>query len=525
LATRLIAILGLAALTIGPVSGQEVPRSAISWIPLDRAQGVEGTADTPPGGTVQRSTITSEPLIGTRRDAVGLVPARSLGLPPDIWGISSALRISRMLNDLDETGVPATRGLLHRLMLVEAIPPRGSGRRAIVLNARIDTLMRMGAVDEAEALSQRAGPPDARLFARLFDIALLTGRADAACKMLAADATLSDDLSTRVFCAARSGKWDTAAMTLGLGEALGAIEPLRADHLRMFLDPDLFDEDTDLALPEPMTALDFALREAAGQSRPRADLPPAFLYRDIHGRAPVRDRALAAERLSREGDFPYPILFAAYRARTPAASGSVWDRMAHVQTLDATLGQGEATEGVLPALRYTYAAMAEVDLIVPLALEYGPALARLTPPPDGDQTVATLLTLAGQIDAARQWLPQLAPYPHQVALLIAGGSDAFESLPPAPALPTDADRLATAALEAFAVPMEGTSLDPQEARLEDWLRINRNGEAILTALGMLGAGIEVDAGDLRIALRTLRALGLEEDARRIAVQTILLSQP
>ncbi|MBB5516194.1 hypothetical protein FHS89_002220 [Rubricella aquisinus] len=522
MAPRLTAILGLVAVIAGPASGQEVPRSAISWIPLERDANA---AEAPTGPTVQRSTITSEPLIGTRRDAVGLVPARALGLPPDIWGISSALRISRMLDELNENGVPATRGLLHRLLLVEAIPPRGSGRRAIVLNARIDALMRMGAVDEAEALGQRAGPPDDRLFERLFDIALLTGRADAACKMLAADATLSDDLSTRVFCAARSGQWDTAAMTLGLGEALGAIAPLRADHLRMFLDPDLFEDDTDLDLPEPMTALDFALREAAGQSRPRADLPPAFLYRDIHGRAPVRDRALAAERLSREGDFPYPILFAAYRARTPAASGSVWDRMAHVQTLDAVLGQGEATEDILPALRYAYDALAEVDLTMPLALEYGAALSRLIPPAEGDLTVAKVLMLAAQPAPARDWLPDEAPYPHHVALLIAEGSDAYDTLPPAPALPGDADRLATAALEAFALPMEGQSLDPQEARLEDLLRINRNGEAVLSALDLLGAGVEVDPGDLRAALRTLRGLGLEEDARRIAVQTILLRLP
>lgn len=518
--SRSLGALALIANMMGAsASAQEVPRSAISWLSVStQTSGAE-----PASATVPRSGITSEPLIGTRRDAVGLMPAQRAGLSADIWGISSALRVSTMINGIRHSGVPATRALLHRILLVEAIPPRGSGRKAIVLNARIDALMAMGAVDEAEALALRAGPPDARLFQRVFEIALLTDRSDAACKMLTSDPELSNDLSTRVFCAARSGQWDTAAMTLAIGEALGAIDPLRADHLRIFLDPEIFDEDADLPLPLPMSALDFVLREAAGLSRARAELPPAYLYRDIHGRAPVRDRMLAAERLSREGDFPYPILFAAYRARTPAASGGVWDRMAHVQTLDAALGISTEAEDILRPLELAKTALSDIGLAVPLALEYGASLARIDPRPEGALVMAETLLLANRPMAAAPWMPEGASYPHQIALALSQAETDLTTLPTAPATPDDAARIATAALEAFALPLEDRAVDPGEARMEDLLAVNRKGEVMLHAIQLLDTGAEVDPGDLRTALRALRAIGLEQDARQIAVQTILLA--
>ena len=50
----------------------------------------------------------------------------------------------------------------------------------------------------------------------------------------------------------------------------------------------------------------------------------------------------------------------------------------------------------------------------------------------------------------------------------------------------------------------------------------RLGEGILTLLDMLHDGSNGDANTLRDALATLRALGLEDTARRAALQTLLL---
>ena len=50
-------------------------------------------------------------------------------------------------------------------------------------------------------------------------------------------------------------------------------------------------------MPEPLTALDFLMREAVGLPRPPGPLPLAFLHMDLDEHVPMRTRAEAAERL------------------------------------------------------------------------------------------------------------------------------------------------------------------------------------------------------------------------------------
>jgi hypothetical protein len=63
--------------------------------------------------------------------------------------------------------------------------------------------------------------------------------------------------------------------------------------------------------------------------------------------------------------------------------------------------------------------------------------------------------------------------------------------------------------------------DEREARLAAVLDEGRQGEAILTALGLLEDGEETDPVSLRAALFTLRRSGQEDAAREIALQTLI----
>jgi hypothetical protein len=55
-------------------------------------------------------------------------------------------------------------------------------------------------------------------------------------------------------------------------------------------------------------------------------------------------------------------------------------------------------------------------------------------------------------------------------------------------------------------------------------RDNRLGEVILQVLAMLQKGAQGDTTAMRDALATLRALGLEDTARRAALQSLLLER-
>ncbi len=64
---------------------------------------------------------------------------------------------------------------------------------------------------------------DAEVFRRRFDAALLLGTEDQACRTLLNTPELAPTYPTRIFCLAREGDWDTAAVTLETARALGVI--------------------------------------------------------------------------------------------------------------------------------------------------------------------------------------------------------------------------------------------------------------------------------------------------------------
>ncbi len=477
----------------------ELPRSAIDWLRLPRAAVEDETAETVPVRPPR--TVETQPLPTLEPDALGLLPSRATGFPTDLWGPSTAPRIVRRIEAIRATGVPAARTLYHRILLAQARPPRGT--RGRVLTARVEALVQMGALEAAEAMLSRAPRPDATTARLALDLGALTNRGDEACALIGQIPEFAPDLSWRVWCAARDGRWVDAALTLETGRVLGAIDPVRADHLSWFLDPEFFDISQELPLPVPMTALDFTLREAIGLPRPSGDLPLAWLYADLEGLRTHRARIAAAEALVRRGDLPPPVLFAAYRKERPAASGGIWGRAGAVRDLDTALVEDD---GILAAVHAADAALAPLGLRAALAREYGAHLAE-TASEAPDPVAAAWLLLDRRAEAARAWLPPAPEPAARVALALIEPGSAPLALP----VPrSDQESRAVAIHDAMLGPAVPVPLIEQ----------GRIGEALLIALATLDAGTEIEAQDLGAALSTLRAAGQLNIARRIALETL-----
>jgi hypothetical protein len=498
--------LGLcAALAAVPVLAAE-PRSAIPWL----SESIElGTVPAPPKrpqpGISDEITVT--PLGAVSRDGVGLLAPEVTGFARALWGPDPAPRVRGLIAAHPGQGVPEARALFRRLLLAEADPPPGAAGGSAVLVARIDRLLEIGALAEAGQLIALAGPDTPELFRRWFDVGLLLDEAAEPCAALRQNPSLSPTLPARVFCLARGGDWNAAEITLTLGEQVGSIAPAQQPLLARFLDPELFEGEPEPPAPDPLTPLDFLMREAVGLPRPPGPLPLAFLHHDLGEHVPMRSRADAAERLVLSGALPPAALLAAYRAGEPAASGGVWDRARAVQALDAALEAGAAG----PALLAADAALAPRGLRVALAQGYAPALAELDPralEPAARATLFELMLLAGEIKAARA-----AARPadaRAAALLAVAGAGA----PPAG---IDDARL-QAALAGLG---DDSPADDREAALAALLAGGRQGAALLGALALLEPGEAVDPPALRAALLTLRLAGQEESAREIALQTLL----
>ena len=502
-----------ALLVLALPAAAEAPRSAIPWL----SESIEiGHTPPPPSRPEARTpsaddTITVTPLGAVSRDGVGLLPPEATGFSPALWGQEDAARVAAMIDAQPEPGVPAAKALFRRLLLAETDAPRGGGAAAQVLVARVDRLLAVGALAEARALIDRAGPETPELFRRWFDIGILLDDAAEPCAALRQNPSLSPTLPARVFCLARGGDWNAAEITLTLGQQVGSIDDAQQALLARFLDPVLFEEEPEPTMPEPLTALDFLMREAVGLPRPAGALPLAFLHMDIDEHAPMRMRAEAAERLVVAGALAPPALLAAYRTGEPAASGGIWDRAQAVQRLDAALAAGAGAD-VGPALVAADAALAPRGLRVALAQGYGVALAALDPEPldpAARRTLAELLLLADEAEAARR---AASPEDTALAALLAIAGAGAE--PPAPG-----DDRAGAALAGLAAT---AAADGREAELAATVAEGRQGEAILGALALVRAGTVVDPPALRAALLTLRLAGQEAAARAIALETLLV---
>lgn len=510
---RTLACLALALLAPPALAQQDAPLSAIDWLSqsVQAAPALSGITmprviDEPPVATdASSSAITVTTLDRPSPDGTGLLAPPITGLPRGLWAGSDPATLVTLLRAERSDTLPAIRDLLVTLLLAEADPPVPSDGSLFL--ARVDRLLDIGAIEPAQALLEAADRSAPEVFRRWFDVSLLTGTEDAACAMIRTRPALASTYPARIFCLARNGDWQAAALTLSSARALSAIPPEDEALMARFLDPDLFEGAPPLPPPSRPSPLVFRLREAIGESLPTAGLPRAFAHADLRPTVAWRYRIEAAERLVRSGAIPGTVLLAAYTEQTPAASGGVWDRARAIQALDAAVTAGDAAR-VAAALPPAWAAMQSIGAEVPFAHLYAEPLAALDLPPAA---------------AALAW---------RMALLSPGAATAARTHPPAD--PDEALLLAIARGDLAGVSAD----DPRAAAviagftgaavtepLASLIRDARTGEAILRTIATTDQGLAGDAAALSEALAALRLLGLDATARSAALQYLILEQP
>ncbi len=450
--------------------------------------------------------ISVTPLGRPLPDAVGILPASVTGLAADLWGPADPVDVARQIRGVSTNLPPALLDLLYTLLLAELNPPEGGagGSGSDIFLARVDKLLELGALEQADALLARAGPENPEIFRRWFDVSLLLGTENQICEVLRATPDLSPTFTARVFCLARGGDWKAAVLTLGTGRALGFISARDDALLARFLDPDLFEGAPPLPQPAHPSPLVFRLFEAIGQPIPTSGLPLAFAQADLRANIGWKARIIAGERLARTGAVTGNQLLGLYTEQRAAASGGVWDRVMAVQALDHAIKARDAA-AISSAVQEFWRQIKAVEVEVPMAKIFGPALGQV-PLEGGAQTIALELALLSDEYATvstAQPMPDLA-----VALAVARGR--VKGLNGA----TPREQAVLAGFRADGVPAG-------LARLVDQGRI---GEAVLQAMALFDIGATGNLAKLTEALALLRALGLEDAARRAALEFLLLER-
>lgn len=491
------------------------PLSAIDWL----SQSVETAAIAVPppapnpaeppvadDATVPAVTVTA--LDGPSPDAVGLLSPDVTGLPRSLWSASPEAVLTALVAAERVESLPALQDLMVTLMLAEADPPLGAGAGGAMFIARIDTLLDLGALEPAQAMLETADLDNPEVFRRWFDVSLLTGSEHRACRMMAARPRIAPTYPARVFCLAREADWTGAALTLATGRALGDITPEEDALLSRFLDPDLFEGAPPLPAPSRPSPLVFRMHEAIGEALTTAGLPRAFAHADLRPTAAWRAQLEAAERLARSGAISENRLLGIFTARTPAASGGIWDRAAAIQRLDRALGDGDiaAVAATLPA---AHDAMQEAHTEAAFARLYARPLMALDLPPSARALAFQIALLSPYYEAAA--LSHQATTPRERFLHgIARGTVAGVTV-------QDAREAAVqAAFDSAAVVPEPMATQ---------IAADQLGEALLRAISAFHQGLSGDPRAVSDALTTLRAVGMEDVARRAALQYLILERP
>ncbi|PTE15080.1 hypothetical protein [Pseudogemmobacter blasticus] len=521
--TRFVAATGLAtalyAITTAALAAGDDPLSAIDWLSQSVTTQVSAVqpSGTPP--TVARPgeppvsangalpvDVATTALDAPSPDGVGLIAPAVSGLPRNLWGAGRTDEIAQAIIRDRMSSLPALRQLFLTMLLAEATPPADSEGKGRLLQARVDKLMQIGALEQAAALIEISGAETPDLFRRAFDVALLTGNEDRACAKMQESPGLAPTIQARVFCLARDGQWDAAALTLQTAAALKQISSAGAELLARFLDPDLFDGELMPPPPNPVTPLDWKIYSAIGESLPTASLPVAFSYAEIGQEAGWKAQIEAAERLTRAGTIAPNVILGLYTDRDPAASGGVWDRVAAFQDFDAAM-QSRDPQRVAQTLPVVWARMQEVELEVPFAMLYGRDLTAI--PLTGEAaTIAFRVELLSPVAETAAAARETTDTTERFLIALTRGDLKGVTAP---------DSMGRAIAPAFLNPMPST----ETRALVDG---NRTGEAILLAIEEIARGVEGDLASVTRGLSLLRSVGLEGVARRTALELMILER-
>ncbi len=494
----LLPVLGQAA--VAENVGQ--PLSAIDWLSNSVETAPPQLREPPIAEAVATPDISVTSLDQPTLDELGLLPPATTGLPSTLWSASAPETLASLVSALPVETLPALQSLTRMLLLAEAEPPLGAGSEARLFYARVDKLLDIGALDPAQALIGGVDSPTRRTFRRSFDIDLLLGQEDHTCQILSGRPDLAPTVPARIFCRARSGDWAAAALTLNTAIALGDLSPAEQDLLLHFLDPSHSEEAGPLPRPPRPSPLTFRIYEAVGDQLDTADLPRAFANADLRSVSGWRSQLLAAERLVGAGAMDPNTFFAVYGDRRPAASGGVWDRVAPIQSLDRAIAAGD-DDAIGRALLPAWTGMRQIHAEAAFAARYADALLAA----DLDGAEAALALRVGLLsDRYEEHALTVTPSNPETALLLAVATG-------------KSARATTPAEQAVAAAFGGARTSPS---FQADLDASKLGEVILKAIELFHDSRDGDPSGITDALALLRQAGLEDSARRAALQYLIL---
>jgi len=536
----------------------------VPLLPVPAPPPAGAPAPPPPGAPASAEGIRAAPLAPADPAWIGTLGAADNALPRDLWTDAPRPLVAAALPLLRPTTSPGLQDLVRRLLLSDAAAPAGPDTpgQPSLLALRVDRLLVLGRLDAVQLIDLLPQANTSEQIDRAsVELRMAASDADGACRLVQQRANRYGNPwwdRAIIACQALNGAYDEATIGLSaIRERKIAADPA-FDALietiggrRQKLDK----------LPDP-TPLRLALLAAAKLPLPPETLaaagPAALAAYASSDKAPILPRLAAAEKAEAFGALPpgaLTLLYGSVEAKpeeraAAVASGRLPDDPRARAILYGVARANGAGAGRIAALTPLLADARKRGAYVTMARLVAPLIAELEPSPDwrgfaGD--AARVLLAAGDFEHALAWVevsgaPELrvlaalahparedtpAPLAEAVAALrqrdptsAPHQADLLTALLPALGEPATAVELAPLLrpLHEGMVPPAALWQEQQEASAQ-----NRVGETVLLSLVMAMPGDQLSPEPLVLAqiVAGLKAVGLEADARAIAVEAAL----
>ena len=505
--------------------GQELlalPEEPITVEPLARTRPTSFADD-----------IGATTLAAPSQDAIGLAASRSLGLGPAMWGDTSGDQALVRVRAVEPSRYASVNKLVRRALIASAPPPQEVEG---LLAARAEALMRFGAAEEAASLATSVGSEsDPRLAKVAASAALVVGRDEQLCNADAiqreADPRFWD--TVRAYCLATSED-PLAGAAIGAISELGSLEADDILLLESMLDETLAELVT-LPSAEQLDAPRIAMLRRLGRASSIVEFAPLPMIAGLFSleSTGARGALVAAEKLEAAGAIETETLRSLYISLADELDDST-ELGVRARLTQAAFDDPDADaigEALLSA-----SSSQQIGGFAQLARILAPAAAKL---PDSaargrgatGYAIRDALLIGGFADEAAQWTEMQAltspieTADAQALLAIADpnwdGSwqrSWGDTLRERAGNGDEHARRVLGALAGFSIaPRPRIDNEP----LLETAEAGRIAETVLALAPFVAGEPSISARRLDIVIRSLRASGLTDDARLIALEAMV----
>jgi hypothetical protein len=549
------------------------PGSAFSQsgvpIPLYPPSNVTSGPDSPPAPPLLTAPPASENGIQTETLApidpswTGTLGAADRALPRDMWSTTPRRVVATALPLLQPTSSPVLQELTRRLLLSDAVPPRGQDPAAgpSLIDRRVDRVLAFGYGDGAALVTALPQNNVSEAFDRdTVELRVVGGDLGGACGAVNERARRYNTPwwnESIIGCQALTGAYDQASL------GLNAMRDQKSDRDPVFetlINAIMGHRGKLNKFPDP-TPFRMTLLAAAKLPLPADALanagPGALAVWATSDKEPVTARLAAGEKAEALGALPpagLGLIYSAVEFKPDEQGAFLKNGKLPDDPRARAIVYDLARTNEPGALRASALALLTADArrrgaFVPMARLIAPLVIELQPSPDLQSfapDAARVLLAAGMYDHAAPWIDLAGRSELRVisgfALPGAGDTvsiaDAIKTLKAldADAALRQADLLVTLAA-AFNMPLNGVDLATQLRGAHSgtmpngtlWLdqqqaaKAGRLGETVLTTILLASAGDRLSTEPIVLsqAIAGLEAVGLDADARALAIEAAL----